>query len=84
MAKAKTISIPTSTPPEQPQTGPVAQPPEPPVSPVPPQYSFPTKSRCPRCGALDTIARRTKGDTQYRECQRAICRHRYAVKGTAV
>lgn len=47
-------------------------------------WSFPTVSRCPRCGALDTQAYSTKGPTQYRRCRRAICRNGYAVRGKKV
>lgn len=47
-------------------------------------YAFPTKSRCPRCGALDTKATSTQGKIQHRQCQRAICRRRYTVKGEII
>lgn len=47
------------------------------------EWSFPTVSKCPRCGTTDTICKRTdiKMGWQYRQCQRAICRHRYRVQG---
>lgn len=45
------------------------------------KYSFPTVSRCPRCGATDTIATSTQGKVQYRRCLRAVCRHTYHVIG---
>jgi hypothetical protein len=50
------------------------------------QWSFPTVSKCPRCGTTDTICARTdpKMGWQYRKCQRAICRHRYRVQGVKV
>lgn len=47
-----------------------------------PVYSFPTKSRCPRCGSLDTGRRSEHGDTQYRVCRVTVCRKNFAVKGT--
>jgi len=50
------------------------------------KWSFPTVSRCQRCGSTDTICRNTNiiTGTQYRQCQRAICRYNYSVKGTKV
>lgn len=45
-------------------------------------YVFPTPSKCPRCRGVDTVAYRTDGKIQYRRCRRAICRHRYQVRGT--
>ena len=50
------------------------------------QWSFPTVSKCPRCGTTDTICRHTDSQNgwQYRQCQRAICRHKYTVRGTKV
>ena len=47
-------------------------------------WAFPTKSACPRCKVLDTEATSTQGDRQYRRCRRAVCRHKYSVKGTPV
>ncbi len=47
-------------------------------------YSFPTRSRCPRCGAIETEAYRTDGKVQYRRCRRAVCRINYQVIGTKV
>ena len=47
-------------------------------------YSFPTKSRCPRCGSTDTLALSTNGDRQYRRCQMAVCKWRYAVRGKKI
>lgn len=49
-----------------------------------PKWSFPTVSRCPRCGVTDTEATSTQGDTQYRKCRRGTCRKAYSVKGTRV
>jgi hypothetical protein len=43
---------------------------------------FARQVRCPRCKANDTAAYRTKGEIQYRACQRPICRKRFSVKGT--
>jgi len=48
------------------------------------EYAFPTKGRCPRCGVTDTIATSTQGDTQYRQCRRAVCRKTFAVKGNKI
>jgi outer membrane biosynthesis protein TonB len=48
------------------------------------QYSFPTKSECPRCKATDTTAYATKGNVQYRRCRRAVCRWLYHVIGTKI
>ena len=47
-------------------------------------WSFPTRSRCPRCAAADTVATTTRGPTQYRRCTRATCRFRYTVRGTEI
>ncbi|MGA1979474.1 MAG: hypothetical protein ABSG99_02760 [Sedimentisphaerales bacterium] len=47
-------------------------------------YSFPTRSRCPRCKTTDTIATETRGKIQRRQCQRAICRWKYIVYGTKI
>lgn len=47
-------------------------------------WAFPTKSRCPRCGSIQTKAYRVEGGVQYRECQSAVCRKRYRVDGEAV
>lgn len=49
-----------------------------------PVYAFATKSRCPRCGTLGTGRYSSKGDTQYRKCGNAVCRHRYKQRGKAV
>ncbi len=47
-------------------------------------FSFPTRSRCPRCRAIDTVALNTKGRVQYRQCRRAVCRHKYTMFGKKV
>ena len=47
-------------------------------------YSFPSKSRCPRCKSLDTVAVSTQENIQYRLCRVAICRWKYAVIGGKV
>ena len=47
-------------------------------------YAFPSKSRCPRCGSLDTYVRSTQGSVQYRACRMAVCRRNYAVSGEVV
>lgn len=50
------------------------------------QWSFPTASKCPRCGATDTKATHTdnKIGRQYRQCQRGICRKNYSVDGEKI
>lgn len=48
----------------------------------PPQWAFPTKSRCPGCGSTATLATCTKGQVQHRKCQ--ACGHRYKVTGREV
>jgi hypothetical protein len=45
-------------------------------------YCWPSRSRCPRCGSLNTLRRSSHGDTQYRVCAVPICRKKYAVIGT--
>ncbi len=47
-------------------------------------WAFPTRSRCPKCGSLETRATNTKGDTQYRQCQVAACGKKYSVKGKRI
>lgn len=49
-----------------------------------PRYAFPSVSCCPRCGANDTQATSTQGNTQYRKCVRGVCRRRYSVMGELV
>jgi len=49
-------------------------------------WSFPTVTRCPRCGSTDTICRRTdvqKG-VQYRKCRMAVCHYNFCVRGKKV
>lgn len=50
------------------------------------KWSFPTASRCPRCGSTDTKAMHTdnKIGRQYRKCQRGICRWNYSVDGKEI
>ena len=48
------------------------------------RYSFPTVSKCPRCGGTQTRAVSTQGNVQYRKCQAPVCRWRYTVIGTKV
>lgn len=48
------------------------------------RYSFPTVSRCARCGSSQTQAYSTHGNVQYRKCLVAVCRNRYPVIGTKV
>ena len=47
-------------------------------------FAFPTKVKCPRCGALDTVAYSTKGRTQYRKCRRSVCRKTFSIQGEEV
>ena len=51
-----------------------------------PVFAFPTRSKCPRCGSVNTVATQTRGRTQYRRCRVAIpvCGKRYAVQGDEV
>lgn len=49
-----------------------------------PVYAFPSRSRCPRCKSINTVAHGKHGGTQYRVCQQPICRKRYSVAGSAV
>ena len=42
-------------------------------------YAYPTKSRCPECGSLDTIATQTPHPIQRRKCR--TCHHNYKVPG---
>lgn len=37
------------------------------------RYDFSHGLRCPRCKTLDTLARSTQGNIQYRRCLRATC-----------
>jgi len=45
------------------------------------KWHFPNASQCPRCKTFDTVATSTKGNKQYRACQRGICRYRYCEIG---
>jgi hypothetical protein len=47
-------------------------------------YSFPTRSRCPRCGTIGTKAYCTKGRKQHRKCMTPVCRERFVVVGIKV
>lgn len=54
-----------------------------PAAPAPvPKFSFPNRSRCQRCGGLNTEAYSTKGPVQYRRCLSATCRETYKAGGT--
>ena len=48
------------------------------------RYSFPTVSKCPRCGGTQTRATSTQGKVQYRKCLAPICGKRYNVIGTKI
>ena len=52
-----------------------------PVKAPPVEYSFPTKSRCPRCGSTNTTRTSSYNATQYRQCRMPVCRYRFPVKG---
>ena len=56
------------------------------VEPVGVQWAFPSKSRCPRCKTINTVAYSTDSENgvQYRKCLNSICRHRYKALGTNV
>jgi len=46
------------------------------------EYTYPYKSRCPRCRSLRTFVRRTGRTKQYRKCRDCGCK--YCVGGFAV
>jgi len=48
------------------------------------KWSFPTQSKCPRCGGFNTLAVSTQKSVQYRQCRAAICLKRYTVFGKKV
>lgn len=48
------------------------------------KYSFPTKSRCPRCQGTQTKAVSTQGNIQYRKCTAPVCQKAFTVKGKIV
>ena len=74
--KAKGASQPTP-----PAAPPAADKVEVPKEPV---YSYESRLRCPRCQAPDTKVRDTKDPTRYMECTRAVCRHKWSVKGRSI
>lgn len=47
-------------------------------------WSFPSRSRCRRCGSIQTTRTSQDGPTQYRQCQVPTCRHRYKEHGTQI
>jgi hypothetical protein len=47
-------------------------------------WSYPNRSRCPRCGGIDTEAYASVDGVQYRRCRSAACRNRYKVNGNVV
>lgn len=65
---------------QAPRAVPEAAPP-PPAQPV---YKFWNKSKCPRCGVMDTEAYATNGPVQSRICRVPTCRHKYRVTGEIV
>jgi hypothetical protein len=57
--------------------------------PIPPPgdkvvYSFPTKSRCPRCQSTDVKVVSTQGNVRYCKCQMPVCHWNFSVIGTKV
>lgn len=58
--------------------------PAPPPAATPRGWTWPARSRCPRCGSTETKRVSDDGPTQYRRCERAICRHSYKVQGTVL
>lgn len=56
----------------------------PPVEGAPVEYAFLSKSRCPRCGGLNTEAYSTKGSVRYRRCLAPTCRENYKEIGSLV
>ncbi len=50
-------------------------------------YDFSQGRRCPACGSLDTEARSTQGNVQYRRCRRIGCENHhqnYSVVGKEI
>lgn len=47
-------------------------------------WTWPGKSRCPRCSSIETVRVSDDGPTQYRRCTRPICRHSFKVQGNAI
>jgi Zn ribbon nucleic-acid-binding protein len=49
-----------------------------------PVYAFPSRSRCPRCGSVDTKRYSQVDSIQYRECLRPTCNHHYRIMGKTI
>jgi len=49
-------------------------------------FSFPSKSRCPRCGTMNTrrVGENRGGNIQYRVCTAPVCAKRYSEFGKEV
>lgn len=47
-------------------------------------WAFPSKSRCPRCGTINTKMYSSNQNIQYRKCMNAVCRNTYKVIGVLV
>ena len=47
-------------------------------------FSFPSRSRCPRCDSPNTIRYATEKSKQYRRCQMPLCRKTYCVFGEEI
>lgn len=47
-------------------------------------YSYPTQSKCTRCGNINTKATSTHRGRQYRKCLMPVCRHKYSVDGEII
>lgn len=62
----------------------VEPPPPPAVNPSPRGWTWPARSRCPRCGSTETRRVSDDGPTQYRKCERTICRYSYKVQGSVL
>lgn len=44
-------------------------------------YSWPSRSRCPRCRSLNTLRTADNGSVQYRTCQVPVCGAAFKVIG---
>lgn len=49
-----------------------------------PTFSFPSRTRCPRCKGLYNLVVSTQGGYRYYRCKHAICRATWRVAGTPV
>jgi len=51
---------------------------------VAPVFAFPNRSRCPRCGTIDTMAYASHDGVQLRRCQAPTCLYQYKVVGQEI